>query len=113
MPLPPLYLDEDVSVVVAAILQARGFGVVTARDSGQLGRSDREQLAYATAAGRVLLTHNRVDFEHLHKESLKAGKSHSGIIIARRRPLMELTARVGQLLIRLPAEALKNQLFYV
>jgi hypothetical protein len=75
MPLPPLYLDEDVSVVVAAILQARGFGVVTARDSGQLGRSDREQL-------------NRVDFENLHKESLKAAKAHSGIIIARRRPLM-------------------------
>ena len=88
-------------------------GVVTARDSGQLGRSDREQLAYGTAADRVLLTHNRVDFENLHKESLKDGKSHSGIIIAKRRPLMELTARVGQLLIRLPAEALKNQLFYV
>jgi hypothetical protein len=100
MPLPPLYLYEDVSVVVAAILQARGFDVVTARDSGQLDRSDREQL-------------NRVDFENLHKESLKAGKSHSGGIIARRRPLMELTARVGQLLIRLPPEALKNQLFYV
>jgi hypothetical protein len=31
----------------------------------------------------------------LHKESLKDGKSHSGIIIAKRRPLMELTARGG------------------
>ncbi len=54
----PLYLDEDVSVVVAAILKARGFEVLTARESGQLGRSDSEQLAFAAVAGHVLLTHN-------------------------------------------------------
>jgi len=41
----PVYLDEDVSVIVAAILKARGFDVVTARDAGQLGRSDFQQLA--------------------------------------------------------------------
>ena len=113
MPLPPLYLDEDVSVIVAAILQGRGFDVVTARDSGQLGCSDAEQLAYGTAAGRMLLTHNRVDFERLHKEWLETGKAHSGIIIAKRRAPTEVSARVGQLLTRLPAEALINQLLYV
>jgi len=37
---PPLYLDEDVSVVAAAILVARGFVAVTVRDSQQLGRTD-------------------------------------------------------------------------
>ncbi len=82
-PSPALYLDEDVSVVVAAILRARGFDVVTARDIGQLGLSDSEQLAYAAQAGRVLLTHNRVDFERLHREWLGSGRSHQGIIIAR------------------------------
>ena len=69
-PSPALYLDEDVSVVVAAILRARGFVVVTARDIGQLGLSDSEQLAYAAQAGLVLLTHNRVDFDRLHRECL-------------------------------------------
>jgi hypothetical protein len=29
-----LYLDEDVSVLVAALLRARGFDVITARDEG-------------------------------------------------------------------------------
>ena len=64
MPEPPahLYFDEDVSVVVAAILRARGFEVVTTRESGRLGLPDAEQLAFAAGAGRALLTHNR--FEH-------------------------------------------------
>ena len=97
----PLYLDEDVSVVVAAILRARGFDAVTTRDVGQLGRSDSEQLASVAEAGRVLLPHNRVDFESLHREWLEAGRLHTGIIVARRRSPRELAARVGQLLSRL------------
>lgn len=109
----PVYLDEDVSVVAAAILKARGFDVLTARDAGQLGRSDFQQLAFGTEAGRVLLTHNRVDFERLHQEWLEAGKSHAGIVVARRRPPGDLAARVGRLLTRLTAEDLHNQLLYV
>jgi hypothetical protein len=110
---PALYLDEDVSVVVAAILRARGFEVATARDAVQLGRSDSQQLDFAAAAGRVFFTHNRVDFERLHREWLTAQRAHAGIIIARRRLPRELAARVGQLLTRLAPEDLKNQLFYV
>ena len=57
--LPPLHCDEDVSVVFAAMLRARGFAVTTARDADQLGRSDEEQLTAAASAGRARLTHNR------------------------------------------------------
>ena len=115
MPDPPasLYLDEDVSVVVATILQARGFDAVTTRDLGRLGRPDAEQLATSAIAGRVLLTHNRVDFEILHGEWLRAGRAHAGIIIARRRAPSELASRVGRLVGRLTADDLKNQLVYV
>lgn len=112
-PPSPLYFDEDVSVVVAAILAARGFSVVTVRDRQRFGRSDSEQLAYAAGSTSVLITHNRVDFERLHREWLEAGKSHAGIIIARRRSPGELAARVGRLLSRLGGEELRNQLFYV
>ena len=110
---PALYLDEDVSVVVAAILRARGFDVATARDAVQLGRSDSAQLDFAATAGRTFFTHNRVDFERLHREWLTGQRAHAGIIIARRRLPRELAARVGQLLTRLAPEDLKNQLFYV
>lgn len=114
MPEPPahLYFDEDVSVVVAAILRARGFEVVTTRESG-VGLPDAEQLAFAARAGRALLTHNRSDFERLHREWLETGRAHAGIIIARRRLPRDLAAMFGRLLGRLSAESFKNQLFYV
>jgi hypothetical protein len=31
-----LYLDEDVNVLIAELLRARGFDAITARDAGQL-----------------------------------------------------------------------------
>lgn len=45
-----LYLDEDVNVLVADLLKARGFDALTARDAGQLQASDEDQLAYAVRA---------------------------------------------------------------
>ena len=107
-----LYLDEDVSVVVATIPRARGFDAMTTREAGQLGQSDFDQLASAARAGRVLLTQNRIDFERLHREWLEAGRPHAGVVIARRRVAVELAARVGRLLTRLTADELKNQLLY-
>jgi uncharacterized protein with PIN domain len=109
----PIFADEDVSVVAAAILHARGFNVVTARDAGRLGHSDRDQITFATREGRVLLTHNRDDFERLHREHLEAGQAHAGIIVARRRHATDLAARVGTLLSRWPTGEFGNQLFYV
>src|SRR2546426_4515865 len=58
-----LYCDEDVSVVLAAMLRARGFPVTTTRDAGHLGRTDEQQLQVAADANWILLTHNRADFE--------------------------------------------------
>lgn len=91
----------------------RGFEVLTTRDYDQLGQSDRDQLYCSATGGRVLLTHNRVDFEGIHREWLEAGKPHAGIIIARRRTPAEIAARVGRLITRLTRNELKNQLFYV
>ena len=99
--------------MLAAMLRARGFTVTTARDLEQLGRSDEEQLTFATDASSVLLTHTRVDFERLHRSWLDAGRPHAGIIIARRRLPAELAGRLGRLLVRLPAEEFADQLFYV
>ena len=60
-----LYLDEDVSVLVASLLRARGFVAVTTLEAGRLGQSDAGQLEYAVEQRKVLLTHNRADFEAL------------------------------------------------
>ena len=63
-----LYLDEDVSIVVADLLRARGFIAITTREAGQLGNSDADQLAYTFSQKMTLLTHNRIDFEKLAKQ---------------------------------------------
>ena len=107
-----LYCDEDVSVALAAMLRARGFRVTTTRDAGHLGRTDEQQLRVAADADRILVTHDRADFERLHRQWLESGRRHAGVIIARRRLPGELVVRVGRLLGRLTADDFTNQLFY-
>ena len=60
-----LYLDEDVNVLVAKLVRARGFQVTTTQAAGQSGTTDANQLAFATSQGHAILTHNRVHFEAL------------------------------------------------
>jgi hypothetical protein len=80
-----LYLDEDVDVLIAQLIRARGFVVVTTQEAGQLRNNDAEQLAYAVSQHKTLLTHNRVHFEALVETYFAAGQSHDGIMIAARR----------------------------
>jgi predicted nuclease of predicted toxin-antitoxin system len=56
-----LYLDEDVNILVADLLKARGFDAITARDAGTLKATDAEQFTYAVSQARTLVTHNRTD----------------------------------------------------
>ena len=77
-----LYLDEDVNVLVAALLRSRGYDVQTTREMGRLTADDAAQLAYAATQQRALLTHNRADFEALHWHDMDSGLHHSGSILA-------------------------------
>ena len=109
-----LYLDEDVSVLVADLIRAHGFDVKTTRDAQNLGHSDLEQLVFSTTEQRTLLTHNRVDFERLHTEVLHQHKPHAGILIASRRASdFELARRLLTVLDRFTADELHNQLRYL
>src|SRR5690349_13544149 len=95
------------------MLRAQGVDVVTTLDSGVLGQSDAQQLADAVAASRVLVTHNRLDFEQLHTEYLAQSRAHFGIIIAAQCRNLTLTRdRLLDLLNRLDREQLCNNLFY-
>ncbi len=63
-----VYLDEDVDVLVASLLNSRGFEATTAKQAGQLGKTDVEQLEYAISKKAAILTHNRNDFAALAQE---------------------------------------------
>ena len=108
-----LYLDEDVDVLLAELLRARGFSVLTTREAGQLTRSDAEQLAYAVTQGRTFLTHNRVDFIELAKTYSDEGKMHHGMILAVRRPTYEVARRVLIILNSVMADEMRDQIRYI
>jgi predicted nuclease of predicted toxin-antitoxin system len=108
-----LYLDEDVNVLIADLLRARGFDVITARDAEQLHISDAEQLAYAVNQVRTLVTHNRTDFEELVQSYFESGYSHYGVIFAVRRPPQEIAQRLLAILNHVTADEIQNQVRYI
>ncbi|NES73186.1 MAG: hypothetical protein F6K24_52355 [Okeania sp. SIO2D1] len=108
-----VYLDEDVDILVASLLHSRGFRATTAQQAGQLGRTDAEQLEYATSQKAAILTHNRSDFEKLAKDYFETGKFHSGIIIAVRKPYSEIVQRLLKILDTTTADEIENQIIYI
>jgi predicted nuclease of predicted toxin-antitoxin system len=109
-----LYLDEDVSVLVAELLRARGFVAITAREAGRhLQKSDAEQLAYAVSHSKALLTHNRADFEALARQYYEGGRTHHGIILAVRRSPHEIVRRLLAILNQVTADEMQNQVVYI
>ena len=81
MPAPALYLDECVDQRLAAALRALGFDVVTVQEAHRESEEDEDQLLYATAQGRMLLSHNQLDFRRWHAAFARAGRPHGGIIL--------------------------------
>ena len=59
-----VYLDEDVDVMLARLFGARGFDCVAASELGHFGWSDEQHLERAATEERVIITHNRVDFQN-------------------------------------------------
>jgi predicted nuclease of predicted toxin-antitoxin system len=108
-----LYLDEDVNVLIANLLRARGFDVITARDAEQLHVTDAEQLAYAVSQARTLVTHNRTDFEKLVQSYFDSEQMHYGVIFAVRRPPQEIAQRLLAILNHVTVEEMQNQVRYI
>jgi len=108
-----LYLDEDVDVLIAQLIRARGFAVVTTQEAGQLWNSDAAQLAYAVSQHKTLLTHNRVHFEALAQTYFAAGQPHDGVIIAVRRPPRDIARRLLRIFNSVTAEEMQNHVRYI
>ena len=108
-----LYLDEDVNVLIADLMRARGFQVTTTQAAGQKGSTDANQWAFATSQGKAILTHNRVHFEALAQRYFDEKKPHSGIILAVRQPPKELSRRILILLDSMTADEIENPIRYI
>ena len=81
--------------------------------ANNLGRSDRDQLAFATGQRRAILTFNVKDFVRLAGEFAAAGKHHGGIIVSDHLPFRELLRRVLHLLGHHVKEDLNDRLLWL
>lgn len=109
-----LFFDEDAAnrAVLAALLRA-GHDIVSVESEGRLRGLDPDQLAFATAVGRVLYTCNAGDFARLH--GLEYPARHAGIIlvIPQRMPIGEQLRRLEALSSALTQEQMRGRLEYL
>ncbi|MDQ3256575.1 MAG: DUF5615 family PIN-like protein [Acidobacteriota bacterium] len=108
-----LYLDEDVSVLIAELLRVRGFTAQTTQEAGRKETDDDDQLVYAASQRYAVLTHNRDDFARLAQKYFAAGRKHYGIIIAVRRPPQEIVQRLMTILNQTTADEMEDQVIYI
>lgn len=71
---PRFYMDQHFPGPASQGLRRHGVDVLTAQDAGCCGLSDPEQLAFATAQERVMVTFDS-DYLVLHQ----SGVQHAGI----------------------------------
>ena len=74
-----LYVDENIARTVCEQLQNKGVDVLRCQDAGLRSASDIEQLMYATAQSRTIVTAD-VDLVSLDAQYRTDGKQHAGII---------------------------------
>ena len=110
---PSLFLDEDVHGALAAALRKRGYDATHAVEQKRLGASDENQLAFATAEERYLMTFNVGDFVQLHNRWIAEGREHAGIIVSRQLPVGETLRRLLALLQKEDAESIRGQIRFL
>lgn len=111
-----IYLDEDsMDGDLIQALRARGIDVESAWAAGMRNRPDPDHLEYATRESRVLFSFNMGDFNRLHSEFLRSGKSHSGIIVSRQQhySVGEVMRRLLRIAGTLSQEEMKNRIEFL
>jgi hypothetical protein len=78
-----LFTDELIDPALAIALRERGYDAISCHEAGRSNQriSDRDQLLYAAAADRAILTNNARDFIPVDIRWKRQGRSHAGIIV--------------------------------
>ena len=79
------YTNESINIAIAEGLKRRGVEVISARDAGNLGLSDEEQIEYARRKDLVIVTH---DDDIL---SIAIDCKHKGIVFVHQRNIQQAT----------------------
>ena len=112
MSLAALCFDEDaMDTELVRGLRLRGFDVLTAAEAELLGRSDPDQLAFATSQSRGLYSFNVADYHEIHTSWTAAGRPRAGLLLAqqRRYSIGEQIRRIVRLSATISADAMRNR----
>ena len=74
-----IYTNESADVAIAEGLKRRGVDAFSARDTGNLGLTDEQQLIYASKEEATIFTHD-TDFLQIAARWTDEGRTHYGII---------------------------------
>ena len=114
---PPAYFDHDSgSSERVRAFSALGIDVLTSEAAGNQLLSDPEQLEFAKAHGRILITANARDFERIHREYMEAAQHHAGILIVLQQTRIssgELARRYVRMSTSLAEHGAADRLMYV
>ena len=93
-------LDEDAArqSLISGLL-AVGIDARSTADERMRGLTDEQQLAFATSAGRSIVSHNVGDFLQIHSACMREGRSHAGIVVRdveRRHPVRRLRSTLRE-----------------
>jgi len=79
-----LYSDEMISPRLAVVFRQHGYDAESCHEAQRARQKipDEEQLEYATAHGRAVLTFNATDFYRLDIAWKAAGRAHYGIVLS-------------------------------
>lgn len=110
---PSFFTDEDVYGAIAPALLRVGVDAVSTPEADRRGQSDEEQLEWAAANGRVIVTFNVGHFAELHTDWLRRGRHHAGIVVSSQRPIGDIVRRLVFLARTLTAEAMHDRLEFL
>lgn len=103
-----IYTNESVDIAIAEGLKRRGVQAWSARDAGNLGLTDKEQLEYVARGKAVIFTHDddflsmvaKSDQEHygviyVHQQKLSVGECIRRLKnLAETRSVMDIKKRI-------------------
>jgi hypothetical protein len=91
----------------------KSYDVVSAHEVQKQSLSDYQQLEYAVSEQRAIFTFNAGDFDRLHKEYIKSGKNHFGILLSKQIPIGETINRLTKFLFAHSKEEIRNNIFWI
>ena len=105
----PLYFDENLQDhVLLGMLRRSDVDCLTSNEANNGRRPDGEQLDFAAAPGRLIVTLDRGDFQRLHAQAMRVGREHAGMVLVTSAHISATV--IHQRIMRLQAERSPEQM---